>query len=145
MSNNIARRLRKNSTKSERALWQLLRNRQIFGHRFRRQHPIGPFIADFVCLERRVVIEVDGDVHDLPGRRAGDIERDSWLSAQRFRILRLSNEIVVTDPELTLTRIQSFLGVSTANIVHHPLPSPPPSRGRETTRRTSKPPSEGNA
>ena len=144
MASKSARNLRKHSTKSERTLWELLRKRKIFGHRFRRQHPIGPFIVDFICLERRVILEVDGDVHDFAARQARDIERDEWLSEQRFRVLRLTNEMVITDPEMTLERIQSFLAVSAANIVHHPLHNPPPSRGRETKRRPSKPPSERN-
>ncbi len=131
MPNKHARHLRTHQTLAERSLWEILRNRQIVGHRFRRQHPIGPFIADFVCLERRVIIEADGDVHDNPARRSNDIQRDHWLSTQRFRILRLSNEVIMTDPELTLSRIQTFLGCTPDRIVHHPHPDPPPSRGRE--------------
>jgi very-short-patch-repair endonuclease len=132
MPNKTARHLRKNATRGETALWHMLRRRQIAGHRFRRQHPIGPFVVDFVCLERRVIIEADGYVHDTVSRQLRDIERDRWLETQRFRILRLTNEQIQTDPEATLARIQSFLGVSPANTVHHPLPSPPPLRGRGT-------------
>jgi very-short-patch-repair endonuclease len=131
MSIAKARNLRIRATESERKLWELLRKRQIHGHRFRRQFPIGPFIADFVCLERRVIIEVDGDIHESPGRRDADIERDMWLASQRFRVLRLTNEVVMTDRELTRVKIETFLGMSHEAIVDHPLPGPPPSRGRE--------------
>ena len=118
MPNKQARHLRSNQTKAEKALWQLLRKRQIAGHRFRRQHPIGPFIADFVCLERRVIIEADGDVHDYLSHRSNDCERDAWLSAQRFRILRVSNEAILTDPKLTHIKIHSFLSCTSDRIVH---------------------------
>ena len=142
MPNKQARHLRSHQTQAEKALWQILRKRQVVGYRFRRQHPIGPFIADFVCLERRVIIEADGGVHDSTTNQLADIERDQWLEAQRFRILRLTNEQILSDPEAALQRIQVFLGVSAADIVHHPHPDPPPSRGRERTRRTPKPPAK---
>jgi cyclic pyranopterin monophosphate synthase len=137
MPNKTARHLRNHATEAETALWQLLRRRQIFGHRFRRQHPIGPFITDFVCLERRVIIEADGFVHESTARQNHDIERDQWLESQQFRVLRLTNEVILTDPEPAIARIQSFLGVSQATTVHHPLPSPPPLRGRERSRAQS--------
>jgi very-short-patch-repair endonuclease len=107
-----ARALRKSPTEGERALWQLLRKRQIAGHRFRRQVSIGPFIADFACLERRVVIEVDGSAHDSPERRERDATRDLWIVAQRFRVLRLEDGEVLEYPEMALERIRKFLGVS---------------------------------
>ena len=107
-----ARALRKSPTEGERTLWQLLRKRQIAGHRFRRQVSIGPFIADFACLERRVVIEVDGSAHDSPERRDRDATRDRWIEAQRFRVLRLEDGVVLEDPEMALERIREFLAVS---------------------------------
>ena len=63
MNKAKARGLRKNPTEAERLLWQHLRLRQLRGHKFRRQQPLGPYIVDFVCLEKRLVIEVDGGQH----------------------------------------------------------------------------------
>jgi very-short-patch-repair endonuclease len=60
MTTSRAKRLRKNSTDAERALWNILRSRQLGGHKFRRQQPLGPFIVDFVCLDARMVVEIDG-------------------------------------------------------------------------------------
>src|SRR5687767_2312241 len=98
MPNARARALRNEPTEGERALWRLLRKRQVAGHRFRRQVPIGPFVVDFACLERRVVVEVDGSAHDAPIKRKSDAERDAWISAQRFRILRLEDGEVLENP-----------------------------------------------
>ena len=112
-------------TEGERALWQLLRRRQIAGHRFRRQLRIGPYIADFACLERRVIIEVDGSSHDDPLRRQRDSERDKWIVAQRFRILRLEDGEVLEKPDAALDRIREFLGVSASNECTTPTPALP--------------------
>jgi very-short-patch-repair endonuclease len=117
--------MRRSPTEGERTLWQLLRKRQIAGYRFRRQVPIGPFVADFACLERRVIIEVDGSSHDSPLRRQRDIERDRWIVAQRFRILRLEDGEVLENPEAAVGRIYEFLGVSPAANCTTPTPTLP--------------------
>ena len=95
--NNIprARQLRKSSTDAERALWNILRNRQVAGSRFRRQGPIGPYIVDFVCFESRLVIEVDGGQHaELADYDAG---RTAWLETQGFRVMRFWNNQVLQE------------------------------------------------
>jgi very-short-patch-repair endonuclease len=125
MANQRARSLRNAATEGERALWQLLRKRQIAGHRFRRQVAIGPFIADFACLERRVVVEVDGSSHDNAVRRGRDIARDQWIAAQRFRVLRLDDGEVLENPEAALQRIRVFLGASTGSDCTTPTPTLP--------------------
>ena len=81
-----ARELRKNLTDAERMLWAALRLRQIEGYKFRRQRPIGPYIVDFVCLEKSLVIEVDGGQHE--GQLVHDTSRDAWLESQGYRVLR---------------------------------------------------------
>jgi very-short-patch-repair endonuclease len=91
-----ARRLRKQMTDAERALWYLLRRRQIEGHRFRKQVPIGKYIVDFACLEARLLIEMDGSQH---ADSSADRERDSWLRSQNFRLLRFWNNDVLQNPE----------------------------------------------
>ena len=83
----FARDLRNNMTLSEVLAWKELRKRQL-GVRFRRQVPIGPYIADFVCLERRLVIEIDGSVHD----HVDESVRTAYIESQGFTILRFNNE-----------------------------------------------------
>jgi very-short-patch-repair endonuclease len=82
-----ARELRNNPTDAERRLWSHLRLRQINDHRFRRQQPLGQYIVDFVCLEKRVVVEVDGGQQHNE-QRPYDNRRDAWLKAQGFLVLR---------------------------------------------------------
>jgi very-short-patch-repair endonuclease len=132
MSIARAKSLRSNATKSEQALWELLRRRQQWGLRFRRQHPIGPFVVDFVCLERRLIVEVDGAVHEHPSRVVKDIARDAWLSDQRFKIVRIHADIVMHDPERAIALIAAALGPATVDGVHTPHPRPfPRTGGRE--------------
>ena len=87
-----ARELRKNATDAERLLWRHLRLRQVDGCRFRRQRPMGLYIVDFVCLEKRVVVEVDGGQHSEA--TVYDAERDRWLRAEGYRVLRFWNNDV---------------------------------------------------
>jgi very-short-patch-repair endonuclease len=89
MANERARSLRKSMSDGERRLWHALRMRQIDGARFRRQHPIGRYIVDFVCLDRRLIVEVDGGHHTRDDQRAHDARRDAWLSAEGYRVLRV--------------------------------------------------------
>jgi len=96
MPNQNARRLRKDMTDAERALWRLLRQRQINGLRFRRQVPIDHYIVDFACLEARLVIEVDGGQHS---ESQTDKMRDAYLRSQGFRVLRLWNNDVLSNRE----------------------------------------------
>jgi crossover junction endodeoxyribonuclease RuvC/BirA family biotin operon repressor/biotin-[acetyl-CoA-carboxylase] ligase len=89
MANERARELRKSMSDSERKLWHALRAKQVDGARFRRQHPIGPHIVDFVCLERLLVVEVDGGQHTEDSHVASDARRDQWLAAEGYRVLRV--------------------------------------------------------
>jgi very-short-patch-repair endonuclease len=88
MPNLRARALRKNMSSAEYRLWRELRLRQLDGARFRRQHPIGRYIVDFVCLEKRLVVEVDGGQHTQEAHIAHDERRDRWLAAEGYRVLR---------------------------------------------------------
>ena len=83
-------------TDAERALWYLLRRKQIEGYRFRKQVPIGKYIVDFACLDARLIIEVDGSQH---ADAASDRERDAWLVSQNFRVLRFWNNDVLQNQE----------------------------------------------
>jgi very-short-patch-repair endonuclease len=85
-----ARQLRREMTDAERLLWFLLRNRRLSGCKFRRQHPIGPYIADFVCLHHWLIVEADGGQH-AEARLHADETRTTWLEAQGWRMIRFWN------------------------------------------------------
>ncbi len=88
----IAKKLRINSTDTEKYLWKYLRGRQLEGFKFRRQHPIGKYIVDFINLERKIIIEVDGGQH-LENKK--DKLRDKWLEEQGYEVLRFwDNEAI---------------------------------------------------
>ncbi|MBI4281918.1 MAG: endonuclease domain-containing protein [Chloroflexi bacterium] len=97
MTQNRAKVLRKNLTKAEQALWKHLRLRQLGGYKFRRQQPIGHYIADFACFEAKLIIELDGGHHSQ--QATDDAERSVWLEAQGFRILRFWNNQVLEEIE----------------------------------------------
>ena len=97
MANERARTLRKSMSSAERLLWRGLRARQVDGARFRRQHPIGIYIVDFVCLERRLVVEVDGGQHTEEDHIVSDARRDRWLGSEGYRVMRVSTTDVYTN------------------------------------------------
>ena len=101
------RRLRKTQTDAERSLWQRLRNRSLAGCKFRRQHPVGPYICDFVCIDRQLVVELDGGQHATQVKQ--DADRTAYLNAQGFRVIRFWNHEVLTQREAVLERILSCL------------------------------------
>ena len=86
-----ARQLRSKQTNAETLLWHKLRARRLAGYRFRRQHPIGPYVVDFVCLDASLVVEVDGATHEDPAR---DERRDRDLATRGFRTIRVWNSDV---------------------------------------------------
>jgi very-short-patch-repair endonuclease len=87
--------MRKSPAPGEKWLWRLLRNRKTLGLRFRRQQPIGPYIADFFCPELRLVVELDGSGHDLQVEY--DRSRKQWLQSEGYRVLRIGSECKVSD------------------------------------------------
>ncbi|TEU11527.1 MAG: endonuclease domain-containing protein [Anaerolineales bacterium] len=84
-----ARELCKEMTPAEKLLWSHLRNKRLKGLKFRRQHPLGPFIADFYCAARRLVVEIDGDIHDLQPER--DAARTEQFKQYGYRVIRFRN------------------------------------------------------
>jgi very-short-patch-repair endonuclease len=100
-----ARELRGRQTAAEDMLWEALRNRRLDGLKFRRQHPVGPFVLDFCCPDRRLAVEVDGAVHDTWRER--DAEREDLLRAAGYRVLRFPNEVVSGDLASVLEAIRS--------------------------------------
>ncbi len=104
----LAKGQRIDPSASEALLWTILRDRRIMA-KFRRQMPVGAYIADFICLERRLIVEVDGPHHDDPVQAMRDRERDLWLRNAAFRVLRLTANEVVGDPELATQKIIAAL------------------------------------
>ena len=102
-----ARQLRKNPTNVERLLWQQLRFWQIDGYKFRRQQPLGNFIVDFVCLGKRLIVELDGGQHAQ--QENYDAERDAWLRNQDFTVLRFWNNDVLTNMDGVVETIAKTL------------------------------------
>ena len=128
MANERARALRKNMSDAEWSLWQVLRGGQIEGFRFRRQHPIGVFVADFVCLEKRLIIEVDGAQHAEPAQIKHDIDRTRWLESRGYRVVRFWTNEITENQDGVLDSIWAVL---------QELPSardrpPPPRRAKIT-------------
>jgi very-short-patch-repair endonuclease len=119
----VARRLRKRTTDAEQKLWFFLRRRALDGCRFRRQAPIGRYFVDFICHERRLIVEVDGSQH--AERQAYDAARTQWLEAQGYKVLRFWNNDVLQNTDSVREQIYSALRAQT------PLPNPPPQGGRE--------------
>jgi very-short-patch-repair endonuclease len=105
----FAREQRANAVHAEAILWRELRNRRCESQKFRRQVTLDDFIVDFVCFERRLVVEVDGPSHEGTEQQEKDRERDRWLGKQNFRILRIPNELVIASTELAVARIRAAL------------------------------------
>ena len=91
-----AKQFRRELTKPERMLWQYLRTSPS-GHKFRKQHPAGPYVLDFFCARANLAIEVDGMAHDTDVRAARDLARDAWLAAHRIDTLRIPAIDVLRD------------------------------------------------
>jgi very-short-patch-repair endonuclease len=104
-----ARSLRGNMTEVERILWHALRERRIDGHRFRRRHPIGRYIADFACLDKKCVIELDGGQHQ--DQVSYDERRPLFLQEQGWQVLRFWNNDVLNNLEAVLSRVHVTLAV----------------------------------
>ena len=98
-----ARQLRREQTPAEALLWEHLRNRRLKGLKFRRQHPVGRFVADFYCAQHRLIVELDGAVHRMQGEydalRTEELERDG------YRVIRFTDNQVERDLEWVLERI----------------------------------------
>ena len=107
MASPRARALRKSTTDAERKLWSVLRRLQIDGHRFRRQHPIGVYVVDFVCLAEKLVIEVDGGQH--AENIQADDARTAWLESSGYRVLRFWNNDVLGNTDGVVEEIRAAL------------------------------------
>lgn len=109
MAHEFARTLRTNPTDAERKLWRLLRQKQLAGFRFRRQQPIGPYIADFFCAPAKLIVELDGGQHSMDSHAVHDRERTRWLGSRGYRVLRFWNVDVFKHPDSVLEGIEIAL------------------------------------
>jgi very-short-patch-repair endonuclease len=120
-----ARALRRRATEPEQKLWWHLRHRLLVeGSHFRRQVPIGPYIADFCCLKAKLIVEVDGKQHGFDTNALKDTKRTAYLASQGFSVLRFSNREVLTEMNAVLEAIY-------AHLTSTPTPNPSPQGGGE--------------
>ena len=113
----LARRLRRDSTSAELRLWNRLRSRSVDGNKFVRQHPIGRYVVDFICREKRLVIEVDGGQH---AESARDRVRDKYLLDHNYRVMRFWNNEIMSNMDGVLETIANALS---ADAPPHPVPA----------------------
>ena len=136
-----ARELRREMTPQERKLWQHLRGKQLYGMKFRRQHPIHRFILDFYCHQHELVVEIDGHSHFEPAQQEYDQARTEWLTHYGLRVIRFTNRDVDTNIEGVLDEIARACDVG----VDSPLPSAdsPPSNSPRWGEDLASPPRGG--
>lgn len=124
-----AKDLRKRSTDAELALWSRVRGRHLCGLKFRRQHPMGKYIVDFICLESKVIIELDGGQHADPEIKAYDRQRDDWLENEGYKILRFWDNDVLSNTDGIVEVIMEHCSG------HPPLHPSPQGRGNKKRER----------
>ena len=103
---HLARRIRKESTEEEKLLWSYLRRKSLFGFKFRRQEQIGDYIVDFVCYEKKLIIELDGGHHNQNETKINDVRRQKWLVSQGFSVIRFWNSEVMKNIGGVLQKIK---------------------------------------
>lgn len=124
MKRALAKELRGQMTDAEQRLWYRLRAHRFHGLKFKRQAPIGPYVVDFVCFDRRLIIELDGGQH---ADNATDSRRDDWLRNEGYRVLRFWNHDVLRQTDSVLSEISDVLQLNSspplpARSARHPLP-----------------------
>jgi very-short-patch-repair endonuclease len=122
VTRQLAKALRKRLTDAEALLWRHLRNRGLGGWKFKRQYPIGAFIVDYICLEKNLVVEVDGGQH--AENEELDRQRSAYLNEMGYRVVRFWNNEVLQETEAVLSAIYEILA-GRAKTSPSPQPSPP--------------------
>ncbi|PIP64962.1 DNA methyltransferase [Candidatus Peregrinibacteria bacterium CG22_combo_CG10-13_8_21_14_all_49_11] len=107
----FARQLRQAGNPAEKLLWSKLRRRQFFGLKFRKQVPIGPYIVDFLCAQKRIVVEIDGDSHHETGRQEKDEKRDAYLAQRNLTVMRIGHRETLQNVDGVLENIRLLLGL----------------------------------
>ncbi len=121
---SYARTLRKKMTRAERRLWNVLRAKRFHGFKFRRQVPLGPYIVDFLCVEKKLIIEVDGYSHVFSRRR--DERRDVFFMFRDFKVLRFSNQDVYHNMHFVLQTLREHLGMNDFTDIYSDDEAPSP-------------------
>jgi very-short-patch-repair endonuclease len=107
-------------------LWQVLRGNRL-GVKFRRQHPVGGYVADFYCSSLRLIVEVDGEAHNLGNRPERDASRDAFLNGNGYKVLRVAASEILKDVDAVVAAIAALVD----SPLHHPSDGPPPRAGEE--------------
>jgi len=123
-----ARQLRSSMTGVELILWARLRRRQVYGYKFRRQVPIGPYFADFACLSERLIIEIDGPAHDWT--QPQDQARSAWFLSEGYKEFRVTADEVLRDLGAVVEGI--------ANVLNSPRPPPSPAAPEPPPRQAGR-------
>ena len=108
---DLARILRKNMTPQEHILWQMLRNHKFYGLEFRRQYPISDYIVDFICREKKIIIELDGGQHNEPNEIISDTKRTDILNSLGYKVIRFWNNEVDNNIEGVMAKIMKECGI----------------------------------
>ncbi len=130
----IARKLRREMTLPEVLLWQRLKGSQS-GLKVRKQHPIGPYVADFYCSATRTAIEVDGEAHDRADRPARDVEREAFLIENGYRVIHVPASEILRDADAAAASVAALAAAP----LHRPADGPPPRAGEELIKRPGSP------
>ncbi|MEO5573102.1 MAG: endonuclease domain-containing protein [Gammaproteobacteria bacterium] len=120
----LAKTLRRNQTEAEKRIWHHLRNRGLVNYKFKRQYEIGPYIVDFICLERQLIVEIDGGQHVSSFEK--DTQRTLYLQSQGFKVIRFWNDEV-------LKNTANVLDVIANTLLKYPSPQPSPLAGEKET------------
>ena len=123
-----ARILRRSMTLPEVLLWRILRTRPA-GHKFRRQHPAGPYILDFYCPDAKLVVEIDGTAHDGDIAQSHDSRRDEWLQLHGLQVLRIPAQLLLRDIDAALAAVLDALNPRLP--LHRAMRGPPPHSGED--------------
>lgn len=124
MNNQIekSRQLRKNMTLQERKLWNIIKDRQFFGYRFRRQFPIGQYIVDFICREKKIILEIDGGQHNEDINIYYDNKRTEYLMSEGYKVIRFWNNDIDNNIEGVYEKLKEIFVID--NNITPPQPSP---------------------
>ena len=125
------KRLRNNSTPAEAALWSLIKNKQLDGRKFRRQHSIGNYILDFYCPEEKLAIELDGEDHYWEEGMRRDKLKTAYIESHGIKIIRFENKLVFKDPEFILNSIKNKFSSTTPHSSRSAELGAPPILGGE--------------
>ena len=112
MNNNLelSRKLRRNQTPQEQKLWNILRNNNFHNLKFKRQYPIGNFIVDFICIEKRIIIEIDGGQHNEPKNIINDNIRTQYFESRKFKVIRFWNNDIDNNFDGVYKALEEFCG-----------------------------------